>query len=204
MFLPPNHSEADVLAAIQKAVNALAPSFAFGPYTPEDIKQEGYIYAIEALPKYDGVRPLENFCYTVIKSRLLNLKRSKLRRSDHPCDLCHLQPDGDTGHEDRRVCARYAAWARTQARKQAVAQPEALTHENVEAQRDRGGSEVVNQAELRDALALLDEMLPLELRATYLQMRAGMVVDGHMRKKVETAVREIVAEHLGIQEAQAA
>src|SRR5947208_703774 len=89
MHLPPNKTEAQVVEAIEKAVGMLAPSFAFGIYDVEDIRQEARIFAIEALPRYDGVRPLENFLYSHVKNRLINLRRDKFRRADAPCKACH-------------------------------------------------------------------------------------------------------------------
>src|SRR5262245_57832295 len=109
MILPPGKTEAEVLAAIDKAVNTLAPTYVFGPYDIDDIKQEGRRHAIEVLAKgvYDPTRPLENFLYTHIKNRLINLKRDKLRRNDAPCRRCH---DGDPCGGPGSYCATYREW----------------------------------------------------------------------------------------------
>src|SRR5690348_1481836 len=108
MTVPPGMTEAEVLEAIEKAVNALASSFTFGIYDIDDIKQQGRLYALQALAteKYDPSRPLPNFLYAHIRNRLINLKRDKLHRNDPPCKECAsgepCQPDGH--------CKKFLEW----------------------------------------------------------------------------------------------
>lgn len=68
------------LEVINKVVNRLSPSHVFPNYSIEDIKQEAYIMCLQALPKWDGVRPLENFLARHVRNRLNNLKRDKYYR----------------------------------------------------------------------------------------------------------------------------
>jgi hypothetical protein len=49
MRLPPNVKESDFLAATEKVVGILAPSFAFGYVEVEDIKQQARMFAIQAM-----------------------------------------------------------------------------------------------------------------------------------------------------------
>lgn len=57
----------------------------------------------------------------------------------------------------------------------------------------RDGADVQATAEVNEVLALIDEHLPLDLRATYLQMRAGVAnIPKHKRAAVEKAVRDIL------------
>jgi len=48
----------------------------------EDIEQEAFIIGMDALERYDGVRPLENFLSVHIKNRLKNFKRDNYYRQD--------------------------------------------------------------------------------------------------------------------------
>lgn len=67
---------------ISKIAKDLAPRYKFGSYTVDDIEQECYILALEALEKYDNVRPLENFLRTHLRRRLCNLRRDLFYRKE--------------------------------------------------------------------------------------------------------------------------
>ncbi len=58
----------------------VATKFTFPNYDVEDIVQEAYIMGMDALSRWDGVRPLENFLSVHIRRRLMNLKRDKYFR----------------------------------------------------------------------------------------------------------------------------
>lgn len=191
MNVPPGHTEEQVLEAIEKVVAVLAPKMAFGPFDTEDIAQQGRLEAIKVLQKkgYDPSRPLANFLYTHVKRRLHNFYRDNCRRNDPPCLICHSCQKLPTEHPDGAYCKRYREWRERNDRKMTllgVPDPEKYT----EAVNHRGdGAEDV---ELKEVLRLIDEKLPVELRADYLRMRSGASVPQAVREEVETAVREIV------------
>lgn len=191
MKIPPGLTEAEVLSAIEKAVNILAPSFVFGYYDLEDIKQEGRLQAFKVLEteKYDPSRPLANFIYAHIRNRYINLLRDKLRRNDPPCQRCHegcfCEPDGP--------CEQYAAWKERNCTKANLMRPLDLAHVADENERHtRIESTVVNDVEIDEIVQLIDTHLPIELRATYLQMREGVSVPKAKRQLVEDEVRNII------------
>ena len=76
---PHDLKESEVILALTKAINLLAPSFTFGYYDIEDIKQEAYIFGLESLARYDRSRPIENFLYSHIKNRLINLMERSIK-----------------------------------------------------------------------------------------------------------------------------
>ena len=61
MKIPRGMTEEQVIATINKVAARYAHKFKFGYYEAEDIKQEAFIIAMEALDRYDETRPLENF-----------------------------------------------------------------------------------------------------------------------------------------------
>ena len=65
---------------IHAVVDRIAPNHKFGFYDVNDIKQEAYIMALEAMEDYDGLRPLENFISKHVSNRLKNLRRDKYSR----------------------------------------------------------------------------------------------------------------------------
>lgn len=194
MVIPPGKTEADVLEAIGKAADILAPSFAFGCYDEDDIRQQCFIYAFELLEKgtYDASRPLANYIYTHVRRRLLNFRRDKFRRSDPPCPKCHAgTPCKDAAAGE--VCAKYKYWSERNQAKANICNPLAL--DNVCDERERrtkSPSTAEEDAEIGEMLAIVDRELPVELRQTYLQMRAGVSVPKGKRLQVEQAVKDIL------------
>ena len=73
-------TEKEVTETITKIANRYAYKFQFGFYTPDDIRQEAFIIAMDALDRYDESRPLENFLAVHVKNRLNNFKRDKYYR----------------------------------------------------------------------------------------------------------------------------
>lgn len=65
---------------IMSVAKRIAARFTFPNYDVEDITQEAYIMGMDAIQRWDGVRPLENFLSVHIRRRLMNLKRDKYFR----------------------------------------------------------------------------------------------------------------------------
>lgn len=193
MKLPPNVRESDFLAATEKVVGILAPSFAFGYFEVEDIKQQARMFAIQAMEKYDPSRPLDNFLYTHIKYRLINFRRDKFRRNDPPCQSCRYALEGETLHPDKKYCDRYRAWLKRNGVKQNLMNPLDISNICDEHERTaRVESTVVADIEKREILNLIDMHLDVELRQIYLQMQAGESVPKAKREQVERAVLDIL------------
>jgi RNA polymerase sigma factor (sigma-70 family) len=195
--LPDNISEEQFLTATNKVVNILCPSFAFGYFDVEDIKQQGRIFAIEAMARYDPTRPLDNFLYTHIKNRLINFRRDKFRRNDPPCFSCHNSIAGETLHADKQYCEKYLAWLHRNSVKQNIIN--ALDISNIADELEpnmREESSVVEDIERNELLALIDMKLDVELRQVYLQMQAGDSVSKTKREQVEKAILDIVGDNI--------
>lgn len=192
MKIPPGHTEQSVLAAVDKAASILAPSFVFGSYELDDVRQHCYLAAIKALEaeRYNPELPLENFLYTSIRNALINLKR-EYRRSDAPCPACHAGAPCAAAVDGS--CPKYRAWHDRNQRRANVASPLAIDSVSDEREsRARTESTVETDAEIGEILRLVDEHLPVELRQTYLQMRAGVSVPKGKRLQVERAVKDIL------------
>lgn len=72
--------EQQTLETITRVAKRLAPKYVFGYYGQEDIEQEAILMGYDALKRYDGIRPLENFIYTHINNRLKTFKRDNYYR----------------------------------------------------------------------------------------------------------------------------
>jgi len=189
MNLPPGYTEQRVLEAIEKAVTILAPSFVFGYYDLDDIKQEARTFGLQCLDKYDVSRPLENFVYTHIRNRLINLRRDKLRRNDAPCEKCHNGTTCNEGH----YCEKYQVWLDRNLAKANIMRPLDLNYISDEGEhKTKLDSTVCEDVEIQELCRLVDEKLPVDLRAAFLQMRAGVSLPKAKRQEVELAVKEIL------------
>ena len=194
MKIPPGHDEASVLAAIEKVVGALAPTFVFGYFQLEDVKQQGVLFALEVLEKekYDPSRQLENFLYCHIRNQFINLKRKLVKRCDAPCASCH---SGRCCGPNGTPCARYLEWAERNKTKGNILRPLDLGNISDEHEsRTRVDSTVESEAEFDELLEKIDGELPLELRADYLRLREGVALPKARRTLVESAVRRILCQ----------
>ena len=75
MKIPKNMTEKEVLQKINIVVNRIAPKYTFNGYDVDDIKQEAFIICMDALDRYDELRPLENFLSVNLSNRLKNFVR---------------------------------------------------------------------------------------------------------------------------------
>lgn len=186
---PHGLKERDVMLALDRAINLLAPTFAFGYYDVDDIRQEAYIFGLESLSRYDPSRPLENFLYTHIKNRLINFKRDKYHRTDPPCKICHNVGKCTNGD----FCDKYKAWRKRNNSKQNLMRP--LDIHTVSDDNEKNIHEkqcVVDDASISECSNLIDLHLPVELRSIYLRMKSGESVPKIKKKKVEQAIKEIL------------
>jgi DNA-directed RNA polymerase specialized sigma24 family protein len=180
-------TEEQVLATIDSVVDLLAPGFVFGYFSVDDIKQEARERALKVLFKYDPTRPLANFLYTHLKRRLINFKRDNFHRNDPPCQICHRAVGHTTDHKDGRFCKKYLSWKQRNGTKAGLMQPMDL--EQVD---EPTNGDVEEQVQMKELLQTIDTQLPVDLRAAYLQIRAGVAVSKERRQEVEAAVREIL------------
>jgi hypothetical protein len=195
MKIPPGMTEAEVLAAIDRCANILAPSFVFGYLDVDDLRQEARILGMECLDRYDPARPLPNFLYAHMKKRLSNFKRNKFFRNDPPCRLCH---DGrHREHDGGRQCGPYLEWLRRNSLKANLTKPVRLdTVPDEREPRMRCESSVETDAQVAELQRRIDVGLPARLRSAYLRMRAGEAVARPLRDEVEHHIKELIRDGL--------
>lgn len=186
MKIPAGKTEDEVLEAIERAASILAPTFPFGYYDIDDIKQEARLESLLLIEggQYDPSKPLDNFIYSNMRNRLINLQRNKLKRSDSPCKPCHRgEPCCEGG------CDKYAVWKKRNASKANLARPIAICEDRCESGLSRGLSEAVDTESL---LTRIDENLSTELRLFWKQILDDVKLPKAKRDLVEAAVRKIL------------
>lgn len=189
MNYPHGLTEEQVMTAMNKAVSLLAQTFSFGYFDSDDIRQEAYIFGLEALSRYDPSRPLENFLYSHIRNRLINFKRDKYHRTDPPCKICAEHGK----HPDGSICIKYTAWKRRNSSKQNLMRP--LDIQNLSDENEKSVRKIVNiidDATFSEIRNLIDGYLPIELRSIYLRIKAGETVSKAKRTKLENALRDLI------------
>ena len=79
-------TETEVLNLILKISLRIAKKFPIPGYEPEDIQQECYLMAVDALERYDEQLPLENFLSIHLRNRVFNFRRDHYVRKQAVLD----------------------------------------------------------------------------------------------------------------------
>lgn len=184
MIVPDGLTETGVVHTINNIINLLAPDFVFGFNTIEDVRQEGWIFALKILPKFNSYdergnrRPLENFMYVGLFRSYLNYYR------DHYHKPCPVQLTSGVLPKDEQ---RYERWKGRNASVKKVLMPTAIS-ESTHVYKD---DEIVN-IEIDEVEKIIDERLDVDLRADYLRMKSGVSIPHVRRTNVTNAVKQII------------
>lgn len=157
-------TEEQVIAIIYKISSRLASKFTFPNVDEDDIQQEAFIIAMDAMDRYDEGRPLENFLSIHIKNRLMNFKR------DH-----YYRPDEGKAEKIQ------------QGKKKLLdAQPvDNITNSLLD-------TEASNSLDSRELLEYIDRNLPSNMRGDYLRFRNDQSLTKTKRAKLLQELRAIV------------
>lgn len=185
MKIPPNLTEQHTIDVIQAIANGIADKFVFGYYDVEDIRQEAFLLGMDALERYDGERPLENFLYVHIRNRLKTLKRDKYKRlidcpnckEDEYCDLC----------EKRKL--------KSESKRNLMEPLDIAFIDDEKESNTHTESNILSQLEINEISSIIDQHLDLELRLDYLKMLDGVYIQKVKRQKIEQRILEILEEY---------
>lgn len=184
---------------IEEVVNRLAPSFKFGYYDVEDIKQEAMIIAFKSLKKYDKSRPLKNFLYIHLRHRLKNLIRDKYSRHETPCQKCEFYDKNLQGSknqclafENKMDCNKWKLYTIRNQSKENIIQPMDINSVSDTEKNIYNEPDIDWEIEKRDALNKLDMEIPQELRSDYLKMKSGINISKTKREKLMSVMAEIL------------
>ena len=174
-------TESELVSIINKVVEQVAPSFKFGYYDLNDIKQEARLYALESLSGYDKCRGgLEGFLYRCIKFKLLNLHRKHLRRSDAP----------DCDKDDKR----YKNWEKRNKVKKSLSSPVDITNVLL-----NGKCEDVSESIAKSELInMIEDNLEISLRSDFLRLLDGATVPKQRRKVLFEKIKVIITDYVNV------
>ena len=165
----------EVLEIINKICDRYAYKFKFGYFEPEDIRQEAFIIALDALDRYEEGRPLENFLAVHVKNRLNNFKRDKYYRQNK-------------NNDDKQE--------RLNNSKKFLMEPLDISNIRDESEKNMRLSDgFIDEIANQELLEIIDEHLDTSLRADYLRVRHGAYVPKPRREQISSEVRKILEEY---------
>ena len=176
MKIPKGMTENEVTEIINRVASRYAYKFKFGFYTPEDIRQEAFIIAMEALDRYDESRPLENFLAVHVKNRLNNFKRDKFYRQN--------KDDQNNKWEQRNNSKKFLM--------------EPLDIDNIRDEYEDNmklESDLISNLTNKEVFELIDTHLDVSFRGDYLRIKHGAYVPKPRREQVFSEITEILREH---------
>lgn len=134
-------------------------------YEVEDMEQEAFMICADALDRWDGIRPLENFLAFNLSRRLKTLVRDKLKlQSDHSKVNKMLMNAADIN---------------------------LINTENESSLIEDG---MLEDIYTKDLMSKVDDFLPISLRSDYLKMKAGLKVGAGRAKLVKEFLRLLLDE----------
>jgi len=195
---PKGLTEEEVLQIIEKAVAYLAPSFKFGYFDVDDMKQEGTIFCIEALPSFNFKKSTQEdikdalltFLKTHVRWRFLNMRRKSLTRLEPPlcdCELCK-----EDSH-NRLDCKKYSNWIQRNMAKRSLMEPF-----DVDGIYTTDASFVSNFDEnllSTDIINILNQHIPASIRGDYRRFIDGVKLPKNKRDHLVASMKKILSEH---------
>lgn len=199
----PKVSEEELLQVLDKITKKLIHKFRFGYHSAEDMKQQASIFALEALDRYDGKRPLENFLWTHVRNRLFNYKRDNYQRPDKPCLTCPLYDKGckqtSSGcleYSNKNDCELYSSWLNRNSTKKNL-----MYLHTIDEVKNYGSAFVsddnlfMDQISTSEIIKLIDQHLVGEERTIYLKLKAGSKIPKADMTKLSIKLKEIIKNH---------
>ena len=165
MNIPKGMTEQQVIDQINIVCNRIAPRYTFYGYTVDDIKQESFIICMEALNRYDGIRPLENFLSVNLSNRLKNFVRDN-----------HFV---GSDNEER----------------QKVYQPAQLDYEDYIVDEENKFAISYEDMQSKEMVIIINKYLPAAMRMDYLKMINDVYITKQRREEVTTCILELLEEH---------
>ena len=186
MIVPKGMTEQEVTDTIQKVVNRVAHKYTFGHSDVEDIKQEAFMIAMEALGRYDEERPLENFLAVHVNNRLKNFKRDNYYRQELLSKLTNRHGEYKPSLEKR---------IRENNAKRYLMEPITLGVVRDEGEANmRVESDSHQQVIEKELLTLIDRHLPANMRADYLRIIHDVYVPRQRREEIYEIIQKILYE----------
>lgn len=165
MNTPKGMTDEQVTDTITIVCDRIAPKYTFYGYTIDDIKQEAFIICIEALNRYDGIRPLENFLSVNLSNRLKTFMRDN-----------------------------YFTGSSSENRKK-VFQPAQLDYEDHIIDEKDSFTTSYDDIDTKNMIEVVDQHIPANIRMDYLKIVNDIYVPKSRRQEIIATIKQILEEH---------
>jgi len=165
MKIPSNMEYDEVVNTINRVCERSAPKYTFYGYERADMIQEAFIICIEALERYDEMRPLENFLAVNLNNRLCNFVRDN-----------HYTAANDPNRLK-------------------VYQPAQLQNANNIQNWIDIKLNWLDDIDRTDAIKVIDKKLPASMRLDYLKMQNDVYIPKSRREELIANIQEILENH---------
>jgi hypothetical protein len=196
--IPDGLNESDVLSIMDKVVSHLSPSFKFGYFDIEDMRQEGTIFCLEAIDNFNFDKSTQddvgNALYTFLKThvrwRFLNMRRKQLQRLEPPVCDCELCKNDSPNRTD---CKKYSNWVKRNTAKKSLMEP--FDVDEIHARDTSDKPDIDEQILSSSIMSILDEHMPYSIRSDYRRFIEGDSITKKKKEKVVAKIKEILREH---------
>jgi DNA-directed RNA polymerase specialized sigma24 family protein len=194
MYIPTGFTEEQVIQEVNKAVY-LMKCFKFGFHEIKDIYQQGWIFALEVLDKFnpDLHVPLHKFLIIHLRNRFLNMQRNKVRRRQSPCLCCpYYQKRKKTcrAFDHEEDCDRLTQWNKRNSSKQSLMSTkeyvgDTLFHE----------LNPLDNMISKEQIEFLNARIPNELRNDYRRLLDGSSLPKIKKDRLFQLIKDILEEY---------
>jgi RNA polymerase sigma factor (sigma-70 family) len=166
MKIPPKMTQDEVMTIINKVCKKLAPKFVFAHYEVEDLQQEAFMIALEALERFDNTKSLQTFLYTHVGNRLKNFKRDNYYRVESG-------PSQAIQERKRNLL-------------------EATDVDDFRLYSSEGS--ILDSLEVDEIMTLIDIHLPAEMRADYIRLKTNSSLPKNRKEELVDFLKELIDE----------
>jgi len=199
MFIPDGFTEEEVLKTIDVVVSRLAAPFKFGFHETNDMKQEGRLFAMQALKDFDPARgSLPVFLTNHIRNRFINMKRDKFGRQHPPCSFCPFykyQFDKCIAFGCQEDCDKWRGWKTRNTTKRNLI--EGYNPNNVVdslGSCEHNSTTNLEQMSNKEIIVYVNQHLPVSFRADYCRILNGVKISKIKRERIFAMVKKLVGE----------
>lgn len=185
MVVPEGYTQEQVLKIINDILNIIAHRYTFSVFDVDDIKQEGFLLALEGLIKYNGSFPLENFLRVHLNNRLKDFKRNNSFKINTHCVSCKSFTSS---------CEACAKRQQTQDTKRNLLNPIDIDIINDDAKSTSYNVSLIDTLEMLETVEKINVRLPVSYRKDYLKIKDGLYVSKARREEIEKIITEIIQE----------
>lgn len=191
-------TEEQVLEVVNRTVSYLAPSFKFGYFDADDMKQEGFIFCLDALESFNFKKSTQDniadalftFLKTHVRWRFLNMRRKQLTRIEPPTCSCELCKEDSANRLD---CKKYSSWIKRNMAKRSLMEP--FDVDEVYRRENSQSLDFEDKILSSDIIKILDQYIPASIRVEYRKFIDGDSLPKNKKEKLIHEIKKIIKEH---------